>query len=312
MADGRWVRTSPGVTRSRLLSASASLFVVAALAGCGTSTGAGATKKSIAGETCTKTDDCDGALRCVNAICQQPDADVSDTSASADAVQDVVDADVADVAVVEVAVVDVQPELGADAAPDALQDTGTDAVAQADVSADAAPDAAVEVFVVDAVADTAPDAVQDVAAPDAPSATDTGPDPCAGANCDDGNACTDDTCDKVKGCQHAPNTLFCDDKNVCTTGDKCSNGACTAGSFAGLSPTCNCQVDGQCDDSNVCTADKCVNYQCVHKQTSLPCLCAYVPECTMHGPDDNVGCSCLKTCVANDTCCPDYQQVCVP
>ncbi len=311
MVDGRWVRTSPSVTRSRLLSATASLFVLAALAGCGTSPGASATKKSIAGETCTKTDDCDGALRCLNAICQQPDADVSDTSASADAVQDVVDSDVADVAVVEVAVVDVQPELGAE--PDALQDVDVDAVVQAEVSADAAPDAAVEVFVIDAVADTAPDAAQDVAVADAPSATDTGPDPCAGANCDDGNACTDDTCDKAKGCLHTANTLFCDDKNVCTTGDKCTAGACVAGSFAGLSPTCNCQFDGQCDDNNVCTADTCVNYNCLHKQTSQTCSCAYGGGCSKQSaPDEVNGCACTAACVANDTCCPDYQQVCVP
>ncbi len=308
MVDGRWVRTSPSVTRSRLLSATASLFVLAALAGCGTSPGASATKKSIAGETCTKTDDCDGALRCLNAICQQPDADVSDTSASADAVQDVVDSDVADVAVVEVAVVDVQPEVGADAAPDALQDVDVDAVAQADVSADAAPDATVEVFVIDAVADTAPDAKQDVAVADAPSATDTGPDPCAGANCDDGNACTDDTCDKVQGCLHTANSLFCDDKNVCTTGDKCSAGVCVAGGFAGLSPTCNCQFDGQCDDSDTCTADTCVNYQCVHTQPTCSCVAL---KCGLPFGGGYV-CACVNICVKSDGCCANSIQGCVP
>src|SRR5206468_3869207 len=39
-------------------------------------------------------------------------------------------------------------------------------------------------------------------------------------NCDDGNFCTDDSCDPVKGCQYAGHS--CDDSNPCTD-DSCSS-----------------------------------------------------------------------------------------
>ena len=49
----------------------------------------------------------------------------------------------------------------------------------------------------------------------------------AGTNCtDDGNVCTDDTCNGSGVCQHINNTAPCDDGNACTTGDRCSSGVC--------------------------------------------------------------------------------------
>lgn len=50
-------------------------------------------------------------------------------------------------------------------------------------------------------------------------------DPCAGKNCDDGNVCTTDSCDPVKGCLHAANVLACDDGNPATV-DACKGGVC--------------------------------------------------------------------------------------
>lgn len=104
-------------------------------------------------------------------------------------------------------------------------------------------------------------------------------------NCDDGNPCTIDSC--VNGqCIHqfapagtpcigpspcrryacngqggcidigaAPNGTPCDDGNPCTINDVCVNGVC-----AGMPINCN--------DGNACTADSCVNGQCVF--TPLP------------------------------------------
>src|SRR5207244_10796949 len=43
-------------------------------------------------------------------------------------------------------------------------------------------------------------------------------------DCDDGNACTDDTCDPALGCMHTDNTAPCDDGNPCTVNDACSGG----------------------------------------------------------------------------------------
>src|SRR5207247_2321973 len=79
-------------------------------------------------------------------------------------------------------------------------------------------------------------------------------------NCDDGNLCTDDSCDPATGCVHTNNTRPCDDGNVCTTNDACSQGACRGGPAA------------SCDDGNPCTDDGCEPaHGCVHRNNSAPC-----------------------------------------
>src|SRR5262249_21466510 len=62
-----------------------------------------------------------------------------------------------------------------------------------------------------------------------------------GSNCDDGNPCTTDSCDAIAGCGHTNNSNPCNDGSACTTNDTCSGGACVGG------PPPNC------DDGNVCT-----------------------------------------------------------
>ncbi|NUN16670.1 MAG: hypothetical protein HUU55_23845, partial [Myxococcales bacterium] len=64
-------------------------------------------------------------------------------------------------------------------------------------------------------------------------------------DCDDSNLCTDDSCDPATGCVNAPNSEHCNDNNVCTLGDICTNGVCTP---AGVL---------NCDDGNPCTTDSC-------------------------------------------------------
>jgi hypothetical protein len=59
--------------------------------------------------------------------------------------------------------------------------------------------------------------------------------------CDDGNPCTDDSCDTVQGCVSLPSTATCEDGNACTQGDACDQGACQAGPN-----TCECQSDADC------------------------------------------------------------------
>ena len=51
----------------------------------------------------------------------------------------------------------------------------------------------------------------------------------AAVTCDDGNVCTDDSCDEVLGCQNTANVDSCDDGNACTENDVCTGGACTSG-----------------------------------------------------------------------------------
>jgi hypothetical protein len=63
--------------------------------------------------------------------------------------------------------------------------------------------------------------------------------------CNDGNLCTEDKCNPVTGeCYGVPNTVPCDDKNICTVSDHCAGGACTGSSLP-------------CEDGNLCTTDSC-------------------------------------------------------
>ncbi len=93
-------------------------------------------------------------------------------------------------------------------------------------------------------------------------------DACAGGQCNsgqevgcnDGNPCTNDSCDPQVGCQHAANIAPCSDGNSCTAGDSCAAGSCAPG------------VVLTCDDGNSCTDDACdPSSGCLHKNNKLPC-----------------------------------------
>ena len=106
-------------------------------------------------------------------------------------------------------------------------------------------------------------------------------------SCDDGNVCTDDSCDPATGCVYAPNSHACDDGNACTIGDSCSQGACVGGAALTCDDHSPCTDDscstatgcvhivlqGSCDDGNLCTsADRCVAGFCVGTpETGIPC-----------------------------------------
>jgi len=63
-------------------------------------------------------------------------------------------------------------------------------------------------------------------------------------DCDDGNACTEDSCADGK-CQYTALSGTCDDADPCTTGDQCFNKACLGQPL-------------DCNDNDVCTVDSCV------------------------------------------------------
>jgi len=78
--------------------------------------------------------------------------------------------------------------------------------------------------------------------------------------CNDANGCTDDSCDKAKGCVSAPNQASCTDANVCTIGDACKSGACAIGQIK------------DCDDKNGCTIDSCAPTSgCAHSNAAFTC-----------------------------------------
>ncbi len=64
-------------------------------------------------------------------------------------------------------------------------------------------------------------------------------------NCDDGNVCTEDTCNPASGCVHSPANGPCNDGDLCTSNDKCNAGSC-----AGVPVVCS---DGNyCDGTETC------------------------------------------------------------
>ncbi len=109
-----------------------------------------------------------------------------------------------------------------------------------------------------------------------------------GLDCNDGLACTVDTCDGLGGCVHTP-------QNACVIGGVCyAAGATKPGEPC---QTCNPAVStsawtagsgASCDDGNLCTYnDKCVSGVCVG--TSKPCNDSLT--CTDDVCDGNGGCS---------------------
>ena len=82
----------------------------------------------------------------------------------------------------------------------------------------------------------------------------------AALNCNDGNICTDDTCDPESGCAYEINDNPCNDGNPCSTGDQCVNGECTGSG------------ELNCEDGNVCTTDSCdLLFGCVHSFNDDDC-----------------------------------------
>jgi hypothetical protein len=77
-------------------------------------------------------------------------------------------------------------------------------------------------------------------------------------NCDDGNACTDDTCDAAGGCKYEYATGPCSD-DACKTGQTCVDGQCQGGKVK------------SCNDNNPCTADSCDDTGCQHKPLTGGC-----------------------------------------
>jgi len=121
-------------------------------------------------------------------------------------------------------------------------------------------------------------------------------------DCDDGIACTDDSCDPGTGsCVNDPvaEGTSCDDGDLCTTNDQCSSGVC-----GGTSP--------DCDDGNVCTTDSCdPGTGCVNVANSEPCndgiACTTGDVCSSgacNGTEDNSLCSDGNDCT-DDVCTVD-------
>jgi len=137
----------------------------------------------------------------------------------------------------------------------------------------------------------------------------------AAKDCDDKQACTDDSCDPAAGCKNTPNTQQCNDNNECTTADVCKDGACSPGSAKVCDDGNPCTDDNcdktkgcettpntaTCDDGDACTTgEKCADGKCAG---SSPVACDDKNPCTTDACDPKSGCTAAKA--ADGTSCDD-------
>jgi hypothetical protein len=154
--------------------------------------------------------------------------------------------------------------------------------------------------------------------------------PGAALACNDGNPCTDDSCDPAKGCSYAANKAACDDGNGCTAGDSCSAGMCKGGAACakeaqcqgGLACVCNSGYTGngfscadvdecangsaQCADNSVCTNTP-GSFSCGCKNGFSDCNAQASDGCEVNSWSSVQNCGgCKLACstqnIANPTC----------
>ena len=144
----------------------------------------------------------------------------------------------------------------------------------------------------------------------------------ADADCDDNNACTDDSCNVAAGsCEHTNNTAACNDNNACTQTDTCQAGVCTGGNPVTCTAqdqchgagTCNpstgqcsnpAKADGaSCSDGNACTqTDSCQTGVCTGGN---PVTCTAQDQCHGAGTCDPSTGQCSNPNAPDGTMCDD-------
>jgi len=150
--------------------------------------------------------------------------------------------------------------------------------------------------------------------------------PGAKANCDDGKACSQDTCDPKTGkCENTPTAKPCDDGNACTIGDACGKDAqgkatCVSGkqvpcgdgnacTFDSCDATKGCQYkkladNAPCDDGNKCTlGDACKANTCQGTALDVTIHCDDKKPCTVDKCDSKAGC--FHKAATNGSTCED-------
>ena len=162
-------------------------------------------------------------------------------------------------------------------------------------------------------------------------------DPCDELDCDDGNICTQDSCDLGECVNEPESGAECDDGNLCTTEDICDEKGQCAGSGTLLceddSPCTDDVCDSeagcvfeakengtQCDDGNACTqGDTCAGGLCQGlaqecEDDGEPCTVsagcdAETGDCLHIDVPDGTDCDDDNLCTSDDSC---QGGACVP
>jgi hypothetical protein len=129
------------------------------------------------------------------------------------------------------------------------------------------------------------------------------------ADCDDGIACTVDTCGPARVCQYTGVDGLCGDGETCMPGIGCV-------------PT-GCRTNADCDDAVECTVDTCgVGNVCNHTPVDGLCPagqgcdplagCVDVGECTTDEEcDDGVACT-IDSCIVGNVCSHEARDALCP
>ncbi len=124
--------------------------------------------------------------------------------------------------------------------------------------------------------------------------------------CEDGNACTADSCDPQTGCRHTPLPAqsACDDGDPCTQGDACSADGVCAGD---VRPECVCAYDADCaphEDGNLCNGVlRCVEGRCRVDLTTVV-TCGKAGACRKHTCNPSTG-QCATALLPDGSACSD-------
>ncbi len=147
-----------------------------------------------------------------------------------------------------------------------------------------------------------------------------------GPNCDDGIACTVDSCNEgTDSCDHAANHAACDDGLFCNGAETCNVATgCQAGSDPCPGQLCdeptdtcvNCQTNGDCDDglfcngTEICNAGSCGPGSPPNCDDGIACTgdsCNEGTDSCDHAPnnaacDDGLFCNGVETCNVSTGC----------
>lgn len=146
--------------------------------------------------------------------------------------------------------------------------------------------------------------------------------------CNDANLCTADSCE-VDKCVHKPafEGALCDDSNVCTSGDVCSNGACVGAQLVCAGTSCKpakceaktgkciietladgsaCSDGDACSDNDTCSGGNCKSGGAkVCPPSNNPCGIAFCDNkagCSLAAKPGNPPCDDGDACTKDDHC----------
>ena len=150
-------------------------------------------------------------------------------------------------------------------------------------------------------------------------------------NCNDGNLCTDDSCQTDVGCVHIANQADCNDADVCTTQDQCADSFCMGGPslICDDNNSCNgvesCSPDTgclpgtplSCDDGNLCNGHEnclpesgCLPGQPLECDDGNPCTDdSCTPDTGCEHAHNQASCNDGNLCTKDDSC---IQGQCTP